>query len=134
MAPSQAGSDKPQPAYEAMHLLLERIVAALGLEWSVLEDNKLLITICPQFAVALQESWTRVQTASLSWRRSRPCRETTPCMANQGNDANPAMDHVVAATVLADARIIDSSGPQLRPGTEKTPRRHLWCLSCHGSP
>lgn len=66
MAPSQAGSDKPQPVYKAMHLLLERIVAAPGLEWSVLEDNKLLIPICPQFAVALRESWTRVQTASLS--------------------------------------------------------------------
>lgn len=83
MAPSQAGSDKPQPAYEAMHLLLERIVAALGFEWS---DYKLLIPICPQFAVALRESWTRVQTAALSWRRSRPRRETTPCMANQGTD------------------------------------------------
>lgn len=31
-----------------------RVAAALGLEWSVPEDNKLQILFCPQFAVAFQ--------------------------------------------------------------------------------
>lgn len=72
-------SDEPQPAYEAIHFLLGRTMVALGLEWLVPEDNKLLIPICPQFTVVFREHWTRVQTASLSWRHFLCCRETTTC-------------------------------------------------------
>ena len=88
VAPSQAGtagSDEPQPASEALRLLLERVAASLGLEWSDPEDDKVQIPVCPQFAVAFRESWSRMQVASASQRRFRPSRETAPWaqMANQ---------------------------------------------------
>lgn len=122
-APSSAGSEEPLTATESMRSLLERVAKALDLELADPVDNKSQIPMCPQFAAAFRESWSRMGKTGPQ-ARFRLSRETTPWtrLSDQesvGIDTYPAMDSVVAATFLSDAEIIGAKGPQLKPGKEK---------------